>query len=377
MTTKRQTSTASYTVSSDTKAPATRASSPRAVKSPPGGRFINRDESWMLFNRRVLEEAEDPTNPLMERVKFLAITASNLDEFVEIRVAGILQRLEEGLGLPQSADEGGYTRDERMDRLRERMHEFATEQADCWNRRLVPALSAAGIRIVQWKQLREADRTFASKFFREQVDPLLTPVTLDPSHPFPRVLNKALCLALLLRHKRKTKSGSNPKVLGVVTIPRSIPSLIALPPDDKKPNARRGFLLLEDLIGAHIEGMFRGYSILDRATFRVTRNSNLYMQEEESRSVLESVAEELHNRRKGDAVRLEIEASASPEIIDRAGQPLPHVFAVQRNQAGQPEVSGVPWTPSAAGLRQGGQDRKVPQHLCRAAQGRHSAAPSL
>jgi polyphosphate kinase len=310
MTTKKQTAKTSAT--EPTPRPA-----PRSTRTPPGGRFINRDESWLLFNRRVLEEAEDPTNPLMERVKFLAITASNLDEFIEIRVAGILQKLEESLGLPQRADEGGFTQDERMARLSDRLHAFADEQAECWNRRIVPALSAAGIRIVQWKQLREADRAFATKFFREQVDPLLTPVTLDPAHPFPRVLNKALCLALLLRHKRKTKSGSNPKVLGVVTIPRSLPGLIALPQDGNKPDGRRAFLLLEELIGAHVESMFRGYTILDSATFRVTRNSNLYMQEEESRSLLESVAEELHNRRKGDAVRLEIEADASEEIVDR------------------------------------------------------------
>jgi len=290
-----------------------RAGSARSARGLPGGRFINRDESWLMFNRRVLEEAEDATNPLLERVKFIAITASNLDEFVEIRVAGILQRLEEDLGLPQSRDEGGLTRDERMDKLRDAMHAFAGEQAECWNRRIVPALSAAGIRIVQWKQLREADRAFATRYFHEQIDPLLTPVTIDPSHPFPRVLNKALCLALLLRHKRKVKAGSAPRILGVVTIPRSLPGLIALPERDGK----RGFLLLDDLIEAHIEGMFRGYNILDRATFRVTRNSNLYMQEEESRSLLESVREELHNRRKGDVVRMEIDADASDEIIDR------------------------------------------------------------
>ena len=127
------------------------------------------------------------------------------------------------------------------------------------------------------------------------------------------MLNKALCLALLLRHKRKVKGGAGAKVLGVVTIPRALPSLIALPERDGK----RGFVLLEELIGAHIEGMFRGYAVLDRATFRVTRNSNLYMEEEESRSVLESVASELHNRRKGDAVRMEIDADASEEIVER------------------------------------------------------------
>jgi polyphosphate kinase len=283
---------------------------------PPGGRFINRDESWLLFNQRVLEEADDPSNPVLERLKFLAITASNLDEFTEIRVAGVLQRLEEGLGLPQTTDEGGLTPEERVARLRDSLHQFADSQAGSWNDRVVPALAQAGIRILRWKQLREADRAFATRYFLEQVDPLLTPVTIDPSHPFPRVLNKALCLALLLRSKRKTK-GSAPKVLGVVTIPRSLPGLIELPSPEGLAHPRHNFLLLEDLIEAHIEPMFRGYAILECVPFRVTRNSNLYMQEEEARSLLESVAEELHNRRKGDVVRLEIEAAADPEIVER------------------------------------------------------------
>jgi polyphosphate kinase len=285
----------------------------KTAASPPGVRLIDRDESWLQFNRRVLEESTDASNPLLERVKFLAITASNLDEFVEIRVAGVLQRLEEGLGLPQHVDAGGVTQQEHMDRLREHLHQFTHDQDTCWNDRLVPELKRAGISILRWNQLRKSDREFAIKFFQEQVDPLLTPVTLDPSHPFPRVLNKALCLALLLRHKRRVKSGNNPKVLGVITIPRSLPALIALP----ERAGQRNFLLLEEVIEAHIESMFRGYSILNRTAFRVTRNSNLYMQEEETRSILESVAEELHNRRKGDAVRMEIDAFASEEIAER------------------------------------------------------------
>ena len=291
--------------------------------APPAGRFINRDESWLLFNRRVLEEAEDPTNPLLERVKFLAITASNLDEFIEIRVAGVLQRIEEQLGLPRQVDEGGLTPDERMATLRDWLRQFTRDQAECWNDRLVPELKAAGIRIVRWKQMGEHERAFASKFFHEQVDPLLTPVTLDPSHPFPRVLNKALCLALLLRHKRSAVTGPRgPKALGVVTIPRSLPGVIALPVNEGQSDGRRNFLLrnfllLDELIQAHIEPMFRGYKILSGSAFRVTRNSNLYMQEEESRSILESVAEELHNRRKGDVVRMEIDASADDAIASR------------------------------------------------------------
>jgi polyphosphate kinase len=299
-----------------TTKPATRKPKP-TPKPTVEGRFINRDESWLQFNRRVLEEASDASNPLLERVKFLAITASNLDEFVEIRVAGVLQRLEDGGGFPQQADEGGLTPEQRVDRIRDRMHQFALDQAAAWNSSLAPALAKANIRTLTWKQLREADRAYASKFFHDQVDPLLTPVTIDPSHPFPRVLNKALCLALLLRHKRKLKSGSSPKVLGVVTIPRSLPGIIELCPNPDKPEGRHDFLLLEDLIEAHLEPMFRGYSILSHAACRVTRNSNLYMQEEESRSVLESVAEELHNRRKGDVVRMEIDASSDEEIAER------------------------------------------------------------
>jgi polyphosphate kinase len=295
-----------------TPSPTTRRSS-KASTTPPGGRLIDRDESWLQFNRRVLEEADDASNPLLERVKFLAITASNLDEFIEIRVAGVLQKLEEGLDLPQQIGEGGLTQQQHMDRLRDRLHQFTGDQATCWNDRLVPELKRAGICVLRWKQLRKPDRDFAIKFFQEQVDPLLTPVTLDPSHPFPRVLNKALCLALLLRHKRKLKSGNSPKALGVITIPRSLPVLIALP----EHSGQRNFLLLEELIEAHIESMFRGYSIVNRTAFRVTRNSNLYMQEEETRSILESVAEELHNRRKGDAVRMEIDAFASEEIAER------------------------------------------------------------
>ena len=274
--------------------------------------YFNREESWLLFNDRVLEEAQDLENPLLERVKFLAITASNLDEFVEIRVAGILQQLEEGQELPLTRDEGGLTRVQRLDRLRQQLHEFSLRQTGTWTEDLAPALAKTGIRVVTWKQMGPKDRAFATQFFEEQVDPLLTPVTLDPSHPFPRVLNKALCLALLLRTKRRAGNRAN-RVFGILTIPRTLPALLALP--ERK--GRREFLPLERLIEAHTDRMFRGYKVLSRAVFRVTRNSNLYMQEEESRSLLESVREELHNRRKGDAVRVEIDAGAPEEIVDQ------------------------------------------------------------
>jgi polyphosphate kinase len=275
--------------------------------------FFSRDESWLRFNRRVLEEAQDATNPLLERVKFLAITASNLDEFIEIRVAGILQRIEDGYDLAQPLDEGGLRPQERLDRLRVRLKDFVEAQYRCWNEQLLPAMREERIRVLRWEQISEEARTHALAFYENEVDPLLTPVTIDPSHPFPRVLNKALCLALLLKNKRRGNGGTRPAILGVVTVPRSLPRLVALP----GPDGYSDFILLHELIESQVERMFRGYEVLSCSAFRVTRNSNLYMQEEESRSVLESVRAELHNRRKGDAVRLEIDGSAVEEIVER------------------------------------------------------------
>ena len=269
--------------------------------------LIGRDESWMQFNRRVLEEAQDTSNPLLERVKFLAITASNLDEFVEIRVAGLLQRIEDGY---TEAGPEGLTPQQTLDALTEDMHSFMTEQYGCWNKQLLPALHHAGVRVLPWDEIDEKAQESATAFYQREVDPLLTPITIDPAHPFPRVLNKALCIALLLRRKRKGTPGP---VLGVVTVPRALPRLVPLPSSE----GTHDFIFLHDLIEKHAAGMYRGYEILSKAAFRVTRNSNLYFQEEEARSLLETVRSELHNRRKGDVVRLEIEQRADPEVIDR------------------------------------------------------------
>jgi len=269
--------------------------------------FIGRDASWLNFNRRVLEEAEDEKNPLLERVKFLAITASNLDEFVEIRLAGILQRIEDGYKEPGF---DGLTAQETLEAVAEDIQLFVAQQYRCWNDLLLPLLSANGVRVLHWAELTEEARNHASSFYQREVDPLLTPITIDPAHPFPRVLNKALCLALLLRRKRKGTSGPT---LGVVTVPRTVPRLVPIPSDSNT----HDFIFLHDLIERNAASMYRGYELLSTAAFRVTRNSNLYFQEEEARSLLESVRAELHNRRKGDAVRLEIEASADPEVIER------------------------------------------------------------
>ena len=269
--------------------------------------FNGRDQSWMQFNRRVLEEAEDPSNPLLERVKFLAITGSNLDEYVEIRQAGLMQRIEDGYR-EQGYD--GLRPDEALAALTADIHDFVDAQYRCWNDRLLPELHKQGIRLLDWEGLDDEARAFAQGYFQRDVDPLLTPISIDPAHPFPRVLNKALCLALLLRRKRRS---SGPLVLGVVTVPRALPRFVRLPSS----NGSIDYLLLQDLIAQNLGAMYRGYEVLGRAAFRVTRNSNLYFEEEEARSLLETIRVELHNRRKGDAVRLEIESGADPEIVER------------------------------------------------------------
>jgi len=267
--------------------------------------FLNRDISWMAFNRRVLEEAEDEGNPLLERLKFLSISASNLDEFFEIRVASMMQQIEDGVN---DATPDGLTLIEKRDVLSKLTHEFVDDQSDCWNAHLRPALAQNGIRVLGLADLDAEGLRFVDEYCERELDPLLTPVTVDPAHPFPRVINKALCVGFLLRRRRRSAL----TYTGVVSVPRVLPRLVRLPSQ-----GTADFIFLADLVAHHAVRMYRGYDIVSSAPFRVTRNSNLYLAEEEARSLLESVRTELHNRRKGDAVRLEIEADADPEIIER------------------------------------------------------------
>ncbi len=268
--------------------------------------YINRAASWLAFNRRVLEEAQDARNPLLERVKFLAITASNLDEFYEIRVSSLLQRVESGA---TETGPDGLSPAEECDLVARQTHDMVFAQYACWNEQLKPALAEHGIRVLALKDLDGEAQSFVNDYCERELDPLLTPVTVDPAHPFPRVINKALCQALLLRRRRRVQR----TYVGVVTVPRALPRLIHLP----KRNGTDDYVFLADLVSMHAARMYRGYEIVSEAAFRVTRNSNVYLHQEESRSLLETVRTELHNRRKGAAVRLEIEADASTEIIER------------------------------------------------------------
>jgi polyphosphate kinase len=267
--------------------------------------YINREASWLAFNRRVLEQAQDESNPLLERLKFLSISASNLDEFFEVRVAGLVQQIEDGY---TEAGPDGLTLVEERDLISRETREFVNDQYLCWNEKLRPSLAEQGIRVLGLHELDSNAHAFIEEYCERELDLLLTPVTVDPAHPFPRVINKALCVAFLLRRRRR----SSMTYTGVVTVPRALPRLVRLPSEGTD-----DFIFLADLVAFHASRMYHGYDLVSSAAFRVTRNSNLYLAEEESRNLLESVRTELHNRRKGDAVRLEIEADADPEIIER------------------------------------------------------------
>lgn len=268
--------------------------------------FFNRHFSWLQFNERVLEEARDESNPLLERVKFLAITASNLDEFVEVRLAGMMQQVEHGNQEP--GPDGRFPADV-LPELTARIHKFVHEQYACWRDELLPALAAESINVLAMRELQPEAAGHVEQFYTRTVDPLLTPVTIDPAHPFPHVLNKALCIAFLVKRRRRGAQ----TYLGVVTVPRALPRLVRVPSE----GTAIDYIFLHEIMRAFAERLYHGYDILSAAAFRVTRNSNLYLEEEESRSILESVDMQLHRRRKGQAVRLEIEADANQEIIDR------------------------------------------------------------
>src|SRR6202051_1315537 len=267
--------------------------------------YINREASWLAFNRRVLEEAQDEKNPILERVKFLSISASNLDEFFEVRVAGLVQQIEDGY---TEAGPDGLTLLQERDLVSQETHEFVDDQYRCWNEKLRPMLADNGIRVLGLHELDAKARAFVDEFCERELDLLPTPVTVDPAHPFPRVINKALCVAFLLRRRRRSAI----TYTGVVTVPRAWPLLLRLPSE-----CTDDFIFLADLVAFHASRMYHGYDIVSSAAFRVTRNSNLYLAEEESRNLLEPVRTELHNRRKGDAVRLEIDADGDPEINER------------------------------------------------------------
>ena len=266
--------------------------------------FINRELSWLEFNQRVLDEALNPTNPLLERVKFFCITSSNLDEFFEVRVAGLKQAIESEI-TGRSFD--GMTVSECFQAVSQRVRKLVDQQFKCWRKELAPALEENGISFLNPAKLKGEDKEFAEAFYRDEVKPVLTPLGIDPAHPFPELLNKSLNLIVQLEVRQ---SDQVERRLAVVQVPRVLPRLVPLPRKDRSMH----YVLLGHLIGHYLDDLFPGNKVVGHWMFRVTRNSELYIDDEEVANLLAAIEEELHNRRKNDAVRLEIEHSAPVAI---------------------------------------------------------------
>ena len=265
--------------------------------------FINRELSWLAFNRRVLEEAQDATQPLLERVRFLGIVTSNLDEFFEVRVAGIKQQIEH-----ESDDAGpdGLTPRQVFEAIRQDVLKLIGDQYELWNNTLLPALGKHGVFLHDYKAMSKADKEWASKYFHDEVFPVLTPLAVDASHPFPQLQNKSHNLFLRLKRPERP----NESLHAVVAIPRVLPRLVRIP----HPNAEEWhYILIQNLIQNHISDLFPGLTVEEVYGFRITRNSDLYIDEEEAENLLRTIEDELRKRARGNAVRLEIEHGCPPE----------------------------------------------------------------
>jgi polyphosphate kinase len=266
--------------------------------------FINRELSWLAFNRRVLEEAQDASQPLLERVRFLGIVTSNLDEFFEVRVAGIKQLIEH-----ESDDAGpdGLSPRQAFEGIREEVTKMINDQYKLWNSELLPELGQHGVFLHDFKTMNKEDKAWATRYFRDEVFPVLTPLAVDASHPFPQLQNKSHNLFLRLRkHDRAAEV-----LHAVVAIPRVLPRLVRIP----HPNSEEWhYILIQNLIQNHIHDLFPGLTVEEVYGFRITRNSDLYIDEEEAENLLRSIEDELRKRARGNAVRLEVEHGCPPEM---------------------------------------------------------------
>jgi polyphosphate kinase len=266
--------------------------------------FINRELSWLAFNRRVLEEAQDESQPLLERLRFLGIVASNLDEFFEVRVAGIKQQIEH-----ESDDAGpdGMPARQTFEAIRQDVLKLIEDQYQLWHHELRPALAEHGIHLHDFKTLGAEHQKWASQYFRDEVFPVLTPLAVDASHPFPHLQNKSHNLFLRLQRPERR----NDWLHAVVQIPRVLPRLVPLP--NSKPNEWH-YILIQNLIQAHVQDLFPGMEVAQVYGFRLTRNSDLYIDEEEAENLLRTIEDELRKRAKGNAVRLEMEHGCPVEM---------------------------------------------------------------
>ncbi|NYH53488.1 MULTISPECIES: RNA degradosome polyphosphate kinase [Nocardiopsis] len=264
----------------------------------PADRFMDREEGWLRFNQRVLELAEDEDVPLLERARFLAIFSSNLDEFFMVRVAGLKRRLATGLHVASSS---GHHPRALLERISRFTHELMLRQTACFQDSVAPALRGVGIRIVRWSDLETAEREDLHGYFRRSVYPLVTPFAVDSAHPFPYVSGRSLNLAVAVQDPRDDRS-----MFARVKIPSSLPRFI-----ESGGGGSGRFVPVEDIVAAHLPQLFEGMRILEHHAFRVTRNADLEVDEDETDDLVTSLEDELLRRRFGPLVRLEVEQDIS------------------------------------------------------------------
>ena len=277
---------------------------PSTRPGAPADRYINRELSWLDFNARVLELAEDDSLPLLERAKFLAIFAGNLDEFYMVRIAGLKRRQSTGLTV-RSPD--GLTIREQLARVTERTRDLVHRHADVFTKDISPRLEEAGIRIVHWGELAEHEAKRLREYFRDQVFPVLTPLAVDPAHPFPYMSGLSLNLAVQVRDP-----DTGAPRFARLKVPNNVPRFVRVASSDRDAM----FLPLEDLIAAHLQQLFPGLDVIDHHLFRVTRNADLEVEEDRDEDLLQALERELARRRFGPAVRLEVAQPMDPRILD-------------------------------------------------------------
>src|SRR5213594_2575031 len=274
----------------------------------PPDHYLNRELSWLEFNARVLEEAADKTNPLLERLKFAAIFSSNLDEFFEVRVAGLQQQVYAGVE-PQDYGADGVAPAEQLAAIERRAHELVAEQYRILNDEVLPGLAAGGVERIRLGDLTEAERRHVDVLFRASIAPVLTPLAIDPGHPFPHVHNKSLNIALVVERKN---GGHKRRHFAVVQVPAVLDRVVIVSTHGE---GRVRFVLLEDIIARHLGELFGGLRVVSHTVFRVTRNTDLTIEEEDAEDLLEMIEESLRQRRRSDPVRLEISSDADETFV--------------------------------------------------------------
>jgi polyphosphate kinase len=266
--------------------------------------LLNRELSWIEFNSRVLDEALDPAQPLLERLKFLAIFSTNLDEFFMVRISGLQEQLE---GSPTLLSPDGLTPATQMRQISERLRPLLEVQTRCLLKQILPGLEQYGVRIIPYSKLNKEQREELRLFFNERVFPVLTPLSVDLSHPFPHISNNSMNLATLVEPEIP-EDGEEPR-FARVKVPPNVPRLIPINGEGYC------FVLLEEVITAHIDMLFPGMRILECRPFRITRDADIEIEEDEAADLLKTVEQQLRQRRFGFCVRLEVSAGMSPEMV--------------------------------------------------------------